>query len=290
MAKIKRSELKRASRRKLRIRKGRASIKVSIPRKCTVPSTDIRDYSILIHGEKKIGKTTLFAQEKDAFFLEFDPEQKALPIRQRHVPDWQHFMAYLELMEQKPDNIRTLILDGTDVCYQACFDWCCKKLAITHPHDERDYGKSWQFIRKTFEDAMLRVLSLENVAARFICHSKWAEVENHSGDTVDKMIPYLTSQAEEVLNGRIDLWGAYVYHGKGRILVVQGNETIGAGHRIDGQFRTPEGDAVAEISMGRSPEEAYRNLLTAFNNEQENILSVAEKSKKKKKNKRKGSN
>ncbi len=278
MAKIKRSKVKKASRRHVK----KERIKVSIPTKLSEPSANLREYSVLIHGEKKIGKTTLFAQEKNALFLEFDPPQRALRILQRHVPDWPHFMAYIDLMEQRPGNIETLIVDGADLCYQVCFDWCCKKLAIVHPHDEKDYGKSWRFIRDTFEGAMLRILSLDGIAARFICHSKWQEVENRDGKTVEKLVPFLTSQAEEVLNGRIDLWGAYMYHGNKRILVIQGDEKTGAGHRIDTQLRTPEGDAIAEIPMGTDPKEAYRNLLRAFCNKQEYTHVVTSKKKKKK--------
>lgn len=279
MAKIRRSQTKRFQKSKRK----KSVVQVSLPKKPSKPPSDFKNISILLHGEKKIGKSSLFACEQNSFFLEFDPLQP-YKILQRQVPDWPHFLAYIDLLEKDPQGIETVILDGVDVCYQHCFDWCCKKLVIQHPHDENDYGRSWKFIRTEFEKAMLRVLNLEGIAARFISHSKWTEVESHSGKKIDKLVPFLTAQAEEVLGGRVDLWAAYQYSGKKRILTIRGDEHISAGHRIDDQFRTPSGQAIEEIYMGTNPKQAYANLLQAFNNRQDYVvLNETEPKKKKKK-------
>lgn len=281
MAKIRRSKTKKFQKSKRK----KSVVRVSLPKKPSKPPSDFKNISILLHGEKKIGKSSLFVQEPNAFFLEFDPLQP-YKILQRQVPDWPHFLAYIDLLETNPGNVETVILDGVDICYQACFDWCCTKLVIQHPHDEDDYGRSWKFIRTEFEKAMLRVLNLEGIAARFISHSKWTKVESHTGKKINKLVPFLTTQAEEVLGGRVDLWAAYQYSGKRRILTIKGDETISAGHRIDEQFRTPDGEPIEEIYMGKSPKEAYKNLLEAFDNEQI-YTTVDELDLKKKKKKRK---
>lgn len=263
-------------------------IKVSIPKRPSKISTDFRLFSVLVHGEKKIGKTTMWAHEKGAFFLEFDPVQLSLAIRQKHVPSWPHFLAYIDLLEKNLDDVRTVIVDGVDIAYQLCFNWSCEKMAITHPHDENDYGKSWNFIRAQFENAVLRLLSLneQGIATRFISHSKWAEIKTRGGGKQDKLVPFMTSQAEEVLNGRIDIWAAYTYDENKRVLILEGSEEIGAGHRCDGRFLTPDGEAIQEIYMGKSSKEAYNNLLEAFNNEQ-TYTTVDEMTSKKKKKKKK---
>lgn len=280
MAKVTRSKLKKLQYKKKHTRK--KAVSVSIPTKASKPPSDFRDISIFVHGEKKIGKTSLFAQEDGAFFLEFDPLQP-FAIRQKHIPDWPHFIAYIDLLEEDPSDVKTLILDGVDIAYKLCFDWCCQKLVITHPHDEKDFGRSWSFIRDNFEKAMLRILNLEAISARFISHSKWQETETYTGNTVEKLVPFLTSQAEEVLGGRCDAWFAYMYSGKQRLLVVKGSETISAGHRVDGQFLTTDGDPLEEIDMGSGPKEAYQNLLKGFNNELESPKAVMVKTKKIKK-------
>lgn len=82
------------------------------------------------------------------------------------------------------------------------------------------------------------------------------------------MAPDFPKQADSVLTGLMDITGAYTYDGNERVLVVSGDETIIAGHRIDGHFLTPKGRHVVEIPMGDSPAEAYANFLNAFENKQ----------------------
>jgi hypothetical protein len=247
-------------------------LEVDLPDEPTDVSSDIRDFSVLVHGEKKIGKTTLFAQEKMALFLEFDPEQRALRIFQRQVPNWPHYEAYVAKIEERAKagklKFRTVVVDGVDLMFRSCFEWCCKHMAINHPNEERDFGQSWDFIRKRFQDGVLRLMRVPGIAVRFICHSKWKETERRHGGKFEKLVPNLTGQAEEVLIGLVDVWAAYLYDGKLRVLVVKGDERTGAGHRVDHCFRTADGRAVAEIYMGRSPADAYANLKAAFANEQ----------------------
>ena len=60
------------------------------------------------------------------------------------------------------------------------------------------------------------------------------------------------------------------------MLVVQGDERTGAGHRIEGHFRTTDDEPLVEIPMGTSPQEAYANLESAFNNELESTVPYDE--------------
>jgi hypothetical protein len=267
---IKFSEGKKSKPSAKTAKKAAKGLEVTIPDEPSVPCDDFRSYSMLVHGEKKIGKTTLFAQEEGVFFMEFDPEQIALAIRQRHVPDWPHTLAYIDQLEQGPKAIKTVVCDDAGLMYQHCFNWCCEQMCIEHPTDEKDFGKSWGFIRDEYERAIHRLLNLPTVAGiapRFICHSKWKEFKDREGTKTEKLVPTLTGQAEEALVGEIDIWAAYTYWGKQRVLVIKGDEIIGAGHRVDHRFRTPfDGQPVNEIWMGNSPQESYRNLLTAFNN------------------------
>lgn len=252
--------------------KKKSNIKVSLPEKPSERCTEIERYSVLVHGEKKIGKTSLFAQEGKAFFMMFDPEQLALEIYQRQIPDWKHLLAYLDILESKAAagtlQFTTLVIDGVDIMFNQCFEFCCSKLAIKHPNEVNDYGESWRLISTTFSDVVRRMLCLPGIAPRFICHSKWKETKSRDGDVVEKLVPMLTGQAEEVLVGLIDIWAAYCYDCDDRVLVVQGDEATGAGHRVDHAFRTPTGKPIEEIHMGSSPVEAYKNFKDAFENKQ----------------------
>lgn len=269
MAKLKFATTKTKKRRRRSERVETAGI--SIPEKPTKLANSILEYSFLIHGEKKIGKTSLWAQEEGAFFLMFDPEQKALAIRQRQIPDWETLLAYVKHMEKGAKvgwlKIRTIVIDGADIMYQLCFNYMCTKMVIDHPHDENDFGKSWNAIKAEFHNVIRRLMSIPGTATRFICHSKWQEIKQRDGTKMDKLNPLLTGQAEEVLVGLIDVWAAYIYDGPARVLVVVGDESTGAGHRVDHCFRTAfDEQPIQEIYMGKSPKEAYVNLKKAFEN------------------------
>jgi len=251
-----------------------ASSTLSLPDKPHTLSTDLRSYSMLVHGEKKIGKTSLLAQEPDAIFLEFDPLQQALAIYQVQIPTWADCKGYVKLLEAESKKVKprfkTVVVDGVEIMYRLCFEAMCREMGIEHPHDEKDYGKSWGRIKTEFSGVVHRLLNLKGIAPRFLCHSHWKEVKTRDGAQTEKLTPILSGQAEEILVGQIDIWAAYTYFGKDRVLIVQGDEEIGAGHRVDTAFKTPSGEHVVEIPMGKTSKEAYQNLLLAFNNKQTN--------------------
>ena len=263
------------------------ALQITLPTELSVPSTDIRDYSFLIHGDKKIGKTTLLAQEEGTLFLTCDPEQKGKALYQMTIEDravtdskgtlvvtaWAYFVKILAKLEQQTAAknkcpYRNVVIDGIDLLYDYCFSGTCKELGINHPNEEKDYGQSWKKIKDSFRDVMLRLLKLKGCAIRLICHSQWKDVERRDGSKGERLCPLLGGSPEELIVGLVDACFAYTYVDNKRILIVQGDERVSAGHRIDGQFRTPDGTPIEEIPMGSDPEEAYSNFVRAFNNQQ----------------------
>lgn len=268
MAEIKRSTVGDIKKEKLTP----GVVKVSLPTKPSAPVHDINEYHFLIHGEKKIGKTTLAMQEEKVLLLTFDPLQKSLEVMQRHVPDWKHFDAYLKQLESKAANddfpYRRVVIDGADLWFRHCQNYVCKKLVIDHPSEE-EWGKGWDMLKETFINACDRLMALP-CGTWFICHSQWREIQTRKKEKVEKLQPVLKASAEEILVGKVDGWFAYVYDGPYRVMVVRGDEVTGAGCRIDGHFLTAKDERqVHEVRMGKSPAEAYERLTTAFMNEQD---------------------
>jgi len=242
---------------------------VELPLEPTEVSNDLDDFRMLMHGEKKIGKTTLAAQQEGVFVLEFDPERRGLRMLQRHINSWPMAMAYLKALEEaakkgKLPYVR-VVIDGVDRWYRMCQAWVCTKLAISHPSEE-SWGKAWDLLRTTFTNAVDRFMALP-CGVWFICHSNWKEVETRSGK-IEKLIPTMPATAEEIVNSKVDAWFAYDYVNERRVLIVVGDDRTGAGHSIEGHFLTPAGDRVREIDMGTSPAEAWKNFLAAFHNQQ----------------------
>jgi hypothetical protein len=247
---------------------------IVLPTRVNKPSDDFTDYRFLIHGEKKIGKTTLANGGGQVLFLQNDPPQRAYAVMEIPITCWSESEEALRLLEKKAAKkdypYRRVVVDGTDSWYKRCQKHVCQKLCIQHPQDEA-YGKAWDEIRWTFTDAVDRLLRLPG-GCWFLCHSAWKEVENRDGEKFNKLLPVLPRAAEEIINGKVDGWFAMDWIGDQRVLMVEGDERVGAGHRLDDpvlpHFRTRDGKRVREVWMGISPKEGYANLLAAFQNEQ----------------------
>lgn len=272
MASIRRSVGAKFKKRKGRDRDDGDEEKFRLPTEYEEPGGDLNDFAILIHGEKKIGKTSLAGEGGRVLFLQFDPPQISYRRMEIVCKNFGIFKKALKALEKKAVSGREsfpydrVVVDRADLWHKCAQHFACEKLAIDHPADEQ-WGKGWDRVRTEFSDAVKRILNLP-CGKWFLCHSDYEEVENRKGDKIRKLVPNLSGMPDEILNGMVDAWFAYTYVKRRRVLVVRGDERTGAGHRIDGHFLTPEGEPVETIPMGDSAKEAYKNLLAAFNNEQ----------------------
>lgn len=245
--------------------------KLVLPTAPTEVSEDISQYSFFIHGAPTIGKTTFATAEDGVLVLSFDPIRPGLRIMQVHLPEWKQLREALRLLEKQVASgkfkYRRVVLDRIDLAWIKVQDYICRKRGIDHPSDE-GYARAWHAIRDEFYDIIIRLMAMP-CGTWFICHSKWKEIKKpRTGITVERLVPDLSDRAEEILNGLTDGGFAYDYNGKERVLIIQGDETVTAGHNLDQAFRTPDGRKVIEIPAGNSPKEAWANFNKAFNNEQ----------------------
>ena len=249
--------------------------KLELPDARSVPSDSLFDYSILIYGKKKIGKTTLMAQADCALFLMCEPGGKALSIRQVAVTSWSKLEGYIDLAIADPKT-KVIIVDTADFCYEYCLADVCEKKAIDHPSDE-EYGKGCNAVRAEFTRVIKKLLH-SGKGVVFISHSKDKTFKSRKSEEYSKVESSMPGQAKDILEGLVDIWANYDYDGKRRVLIIGGSDEVDAGHRIEGRFMYPSGEPIERIPMGRSPKEGYRNLVQAFNNK---MPGQAEESKKK---------
>lgn len=235
----------------------------TLPSKKSIPSDQLQDYSILIYGQKKIGKSSLAAQFPNTLFLMCEPGGKALEIFQRPVKNWQDFEGYVDAFI-KDISFQTVVVDTADFSYDYCCDYICEKLVIDHPSDEA-YGKGWKAVKKEYTRVINKLLH-SGKGVIFISHSKDQEIKTRRNDSFHKVSSSMSGQAKDVLEGLIDIWVNFDYDGRRRYLIIQGNDEVDAGHRLSHHFTYPDGSRIERISMGLSPEQAYANFMAAFNN------------------------
>jgi len=258
-----------------KVRRKGIGLNLSLPTERSKRSENLADYTNMIYGAKKIGKTTLSSHFPQAFHLMFETGSKALEIMERMVPTWEHFLGYITLLEGKNHDFKNGIIDTGAIAYDRALEYVCKRKNIKHPSDLNDYGATWREISQEFERAHTRIVSL-GMGLIVIVHEKVAEIETRSGKTFNQIVPALSGQADEYYAGTIDNIFYYEYVEDKRFLTIRGDEYIIAGTRCEKNFLTPDGERIYRIPMGDSSEEAYTNLVSAFNNEQEEIFKPTE--------------
>lgn len=273
--------VKKLLRKKLKAGNGgsKPSLRVVLPEEATEPSDLLSDYSFLLYGAKKIGKTTLAAQFPDPFFLATEPGTKALRVKALQVRDWPTAVGAMDALEERlardADYCKTVVVDTTDLLYEYAFDYVCKVKMIGHPHEENDYGATWREIKVAFRNYLMRLVRLQ-IGTVLISHEVEREIELADGRKVDRVQPSLSNQPLGEVEGLVDLIGYYGFQGRHRTLRIRGAQTLVAGSRLREHFLIKGGDPedpkarVQAIPLGRTEREAYEALVQAFNNQQEN--------------------
>ena len=243
---------------------------LQLPNKKTTPKVKFEEYSMLIFGEKKIGKTSLCAQFPDSLLLFFEPGGKSLNCYQLNVENWEDFLDLIRQLKNNEHNFKNIVIDTIDIAYKLCFKNVCQKLNIQHPSDKRDFGKSWGLIKEHFHDTIMDLFSTR-LGLIFISHSEEKLIETESGKTYNVIEPTANKNAKELICGIADSVFYYHWNKNERQLLIEGNELISVGTRCDfAFFDKNNGEKLKYIKMGKSPEESYKNLIDAFNNKYTN--------------------
>jgi len=240
-----------------------------LPTELSSPMTALSDYSILLYGQEKVGKTTLAAMFPEALFLMTEPGGKSLRIFQVPILSWRELQDVL-VEVSRTKRFRTLVLDTADLAYRMCEQHVCKKLGITHASDET-WGKAWGLIRNEFQLTMAKMASLGRGCV-FISHAHEQEVRKRSGISTHRTVPTMANIAQSTLEPMADFWVFYGTDKHGaRMLHIRPDADISGGIRTgieeeDQKFRYTDGTPIAVVPMGTSPKEAYDNFVAAFEN------------------------
>lgn len=236
-----------------------------------VPSDSFWDYSRLLWGEKKIGKTSLCAHVPNTCFLFTEPGWRNLPIAPNLIESYQMYLGFLDQLEDDANSSKPkyshVVVDVADKLYDYALRYACKEvLHIQHPGKEDDFGGSWAEVKKIFEDGVSRLLKM-NKGITFIAHAKVKTFTKRDGTQFDRLSPDLSSQAFDVLNAECDCIFYYGYVGEERRMVIRGDDFIECGCGLDNKFITPKNKKqIKSISMGSSAEEAFKNLQLGYDN------------------------
>lgn len=234
-------------------------MELTLPKEKTTPSKNLSDYSILLYGEEKIGKTSFAAQFPDAIFLMCEPGSKALSIYSRNVNSWADLKGYLKLLA-KDKRFKTIVIDTVDVAAVMCEKYCAAKLGVEDIQDA-EYGKGWRKLKAEMSQ-WLTFAGNMGKGIVYISHSTEKEIKNRAGGSRHRVVPTMDKRAAEIMEAYVDIWCYYRYETDGsRTLQIRGTEEVAAGVRTKKNFL-----GISEIPGGKSEEEAYKNFVDAFEN------------------------
>jgi hypothetical protein len=247
-------------------------IDFTLPSVPSEPAEKLVDYSFLIYGRKKIGKTSLVSRFPKALFFMYEPGTKSqsvykVPKKEACFTDWKNVRGFVKTLQKTKHGFATACFDPGNKAYDLCLRYVCEKEGIQHPGKMKDYGASWKAVSSEFEDIHLQIANA-NMAFVVIAHEKVEEYDGIDGKTYLRTVPKFSGATEDFYEGIIDNIFYYHYEGTSRFLQIRGTESVVAGTRCEGRFMTEDGRAIYKIPMGNSPDEAWSNLQVAWNNKQ----------------------
>jgi len=275
-----------------------------IPKAKSVPAEDLTGATILLYGERKIGKTSLLSHYPDTLFLMFEPGGSGLSLYQIAVTDWSHFMKVVDEL-LGATNFKHVVIDTSDIAYEMCTTYTCKKDGVSHP-SEGNYGSVYANIDANFKKEVNRLLK-SGRGVTFISHADDKEFESLTGKKYQKTIPSVSKRAYKFIVGLADIIAYYGYYGQERFLTIRGSDSLESGHRMSRNFWIEGGleksdelvakrnkmidegaseaelDAIGQeisslrvhsIPMGSDEAMAYTNFTRAFNNRQAEAFNL----------------
>ncbi len=202
------------------------------------------DYSILLYGQPKIGKSTFASLFEDPLFISTEPGLKFLKARKVEVRDWPTYLAVVKMLESGKHSCGVLVLDTVDNAFKFCFDYICNKKGFEHPSDE-EWGKGWEAVHDEFFRGIMRLANL-GVGIIFVSHETKRDVVSRSL-TITKTMPTLPKTGWRVIDPLVDL---ILYLGfdtvrdpktkrfkERRVIITKPSENLEAGDRL---ARLPE--------------------------------------------------
>jgi hypothetical protein len=207
-----------------------------LPTEKKMKSKDPFEYTILLYGEPKIGKSEACSRIPDAMFIQTEAGLKNLDVFTTPlVQTWKEFLDIAAEIAAGNHPFKTVIVDTIDGMYQLCAQHVCKQNGWIHESD-LDYGKGYARVKLEMM-RVLNKLSALKTGLVLVGHSKEKEIKTKTGN-FDKITLCFSNSIEEAITTFVDI-GLYCRverddDGKNvRVVRSLSNDEYFAGGRVD---------------------------------------------------------
>ncbi len=176
---------------------------ITLPKKPTPRKTDLQDLTVLIHGKKKIGKSTICSQLPNVIFAATEPGLGQLEVHQVQIHCWQDFIDFCNAVASEDHDFKTVVIDTVNNLYMFACRHICEKYKVDYVGDFKSIGKGHVLANSLFYETLLKLASLP-VGLWMIAHSVDVEIETRT-EKYRKSVPQLPDKASGQILGMADL-------------------------------------------------------------------------------------
>ena len=207
-----------------------------LPKSPTEKATKFEEFSMLLYGPPKIGKSTFASKFEKPLFIATEPGLRHITAYKIQVESWIQFKKVVMELEKKKKLFKTKVVDTVDILFKHCARYICEKHNFKHPSDE-SWGKGYELILDEFAKWILRLVYMPG-GTIFISHSQAREIKSRV-QQITRISPTITSSCRKVIISLVDIiayCGFDTDEDDGeettkRIAIVEPTETIEAGDR-----------------------------------------------------------
>ena len=219
---------------------------MKFPEEKTKQKRELWQYSWLIYGPPKIGKSTFVSQFNDPLFIA--TEDRLRHINAYKIPEtgsiksWDEFLQICNEINKRVEagsfKWKTVVIDTVDNLFSYCSDFVCKREGISDPSD-MEWGKGFRAVKNEFFRVISKLNGYDFVLV-FISHSADKEIKTRNLN-ITKTMPSLEKVGRSVVMPMVDIIGHVeldIEDSSKKLIRLQGDETIEAGSAADVEFPT----------------------------------------------------
>jgi hypothetical protein len=175
----------------------------TLPTKKSEKKTNPFEYTILLYGEPKIGKSEACSRIPGALFIPTEAGLKNLSVFSTPlVESWDDFLSIAKEIAEGKHQFKTIIIDTIDGMYQLCAKHICQKNGWDHESD-LDYGKGYARVRLELMRVLHKLAAL-STGLVLVGHSKEKEVKTRTGN-FDRVTLCFSGSIEEAITAFVDI-------------------------------------------------------------------------------------
>ncbi len=174
---------------------------LALPTTKTPKKTKLEEYTVLLYGIPKIGKTTFLSRINDILFLASDPGLNNVEVYQVPINTWEELLEYGRLLRINGHNYKAVAIDTLDSTYKMCIDYICKKHGMLTPSDSHG---GWGLVNNELMRGLMAFARLP-IGFFMTAHTKELTFKSKVGVETTQIVMNLPDGARKIVEGWIDI-------------------------------------------------------------------------------------